>query len=184
MIPALTLIDASIGRLRLGESNSSLDVETREWCGSLADDLDKALELLKRDACPPDVPMILNERGERTYSAFSRHDFGDVACGWPGRSTGPMPLWEPSEISPGRWQAIREVNDGLMSQRFFDNAVVENDYGMKERKAVVYDTIRACESRCFELNRRGNIGGRENPPPLGPSMSQWPSPSDRHEPER
>jgi hypothetical protein len=160
------LIDASIGRLRSHQRNEANGPEEREWAGSIADDLQRGLELLRLEKLPDseidcsDIPEQTDwsgaERGRFTRGPGP--GFGDPACGWPGRSTGPMPLWEPHQISPGQWQAIRETGDGLTRYRHLDTAIDTLEGSYAERKAMIHGSRAACRSRCDVLNRRLQIG--------------------------
>jgi len=137
----------------------SLVGEERIWgedpkC-KIADWQRRAREELARDACPPDPAVIaqLREAGK----AF------DPTCRpWPHNSDLEPEIqrarWEPNEISPGKWQAMRETGDGLSRYRHFDTAVEDDEGGLAQRKAMIYPSRGQCETRCFELNRRLRIG--------------------------
>ena len=156
----------------------SLVGEERIWgedpkC-KIADWQRRAREELARDACPPDHEALERLR----LMPDSEIDTSDIPeqLDWSGAERGRFARypgrgfleelrpqiqraqWEPNEISPGRWQAMRETGDGLSRYRHFDTAVEDDEGGLAQRKAMIYPSRGQCETRCFELNRRLRIG--------------------------
>lgn len=71
------LIDATIGRLRMGERNEATTADDREWCRSLADDLQRALDQLRSYEAE-----AVTAAAKALYEGWVVEDFGNEYAPW------------------------------------------------------------------------------------------------------